>query len=616
MGLACSNDGLSKLLGKPEPPLEANGHVPSAPSSAASVEEYSRFLADVAAEERRVQRRATWEAKGGWHVASAGGCVGLINMKNTCWLNSGLQCLLHLPPLVEAIFEKNCDTEQNGEPNHEAVENPKILAALLDLLQKVWQTDAPDIPPPLTPAKLRMELKHYAPWLVQRHQQQDAQEFLAFMLDALHSEMKTKPEFKAVSSDLEQLSQMLNLAEVDEQREECEAAWAWAHHLQNAMSPIVDIFRGQLRSLLTCQECGHFSRTFDPFLHLSVPVQPGSSPLSDALEAFASEECLSGSNSWACERCQRRVEATKRMELYKLPPVVMLHLKRFTFDQKAGCVKKVHGQIELDGGSIGQPVDLEMYTVSQQRGHALYDIIGIVNHHGSDANSGHYTATCYHCVEGAWYSFDDKRVTEIPASEAWIPDAAYVLFLMKRRIPDAESESKCTESVCHLDDAEDSPSRSVSFIEKYVTVTPQSVEHPEDWPHMCDLVGIRRQLQLFNYMPAAIDLQRLGEYRLAYQRFRTGDAFGAQGRMSSVIKQSSGLESSVAVDARGNTMPPPIITLTTAEAAEKFAALRTEYQRWRIAQIRTQNAETPNIIVGEQSPLDGRRLSQGSVTGF
>ena len=64
------------------------------------------------------------------------------------------------------------------------------------------------------------------------------------------------------------------------------------------------------------------ARTFDPFLHLSVPVTPGETALSSSLEAFAAEEHLSGADMWHCERCAKRVEATKRMELYKLPPVV------------------------------------------------------------------------------------------------------------------------------------------------------------------------------------------------------------------------------------------------------------------------------------------------------
>jgi ubiquitin C-terminal hydrolase len=382
---------------------------------------------------------------------------------------------------------------------------------LQELLHLIWQNHESSGTTSVAPGRLRRELKHYAPWLVQRYIQQDAQEFLAYMLDALHEELKIDLD---TATDLADMSTAFLENEVPPDRlEEYEAAWAWARHLQNSQSAIVDIFQGQLRSVLTCQECGYFSRKFDPFLHLSVPVTPGETALSSSLEAFAAEEHLSGADMWHCERCAKRVEATKRMELYKLPPVVMLHLKRFSFDAKVAEVRKVSSKVQLPGSTIELPVNLEKYTVSQQRGHALYDIIGIVNHHGNDANGGHYTAHCYHCVDAKWYAFDDSSVSEIKACDVWLPDAAYVLFLMKRRIRTASE----------LDTAFDvEASKNLCHFRKHVKVAPQSTDNPESWPHMCNLVGIRRQLQLFNYMPANIDLEKLTEYRLAYQKFRAG----------------------------------------------------------------------------------------------
>ncbi|CAK0894139.1 unnamed protein product, partial [Prorocentrum cordatum] len=187
---------------------------------------------------------------------------------------------------------------------------------------------------------------------------------------------------------------------------------------QEMQSPIVDIFQGQLRSALACRECGFVSKTFDPFLHLSVPVKPGKSMLSESLEAFSMEEPLTDGNRWLCERCDKRVDATKRMELYKLPPAIMLHLKRFRYDEASSSVKKVLADVSLPEESLMVPLNLAPYAVSRQKGQALYDIVGIVNHHGSHADCGHYTAHCRHCIDDLWYRFDDDQVSQISAQEA------------------------------------------------------------------------------------------------------------------------------------------------------------------------------------------------------
>ena len=47
---------------------------------------------------------------------------------------------------------------------------------------------------------------------------------------------------------------------------------AWQQHLQRNRSFVVDLFQGQLCSMVTCNECGSISRTYDPFTSLSLPL--------------------------------------------------------------------------------------------------------------------------------------------------------------------------------------------------------------------------------------------------------------------------------------------------------------------------------------------------------
>ena len=58
----------------------------------------------------------------------------------------------------------------------------------------------------------------------------------------------------------------------------------------------------------------------------------------DCLDAFGQEETLEGVNQYFCSRCQSFNDATKVMEIFKLPPILIIHLKRFKSQNVEGIV--------------------------------------------------------------------------------------------------------------------------------------------------------------------------------------------------------------------------------------------------------------------------------------
>ena len=97
--------------------------------------------------------------------------------------------------------------------------------------------------------------------MFEAHAQHDAQELLAHLLDGLHE-------------DLNQGGCVGNTA-VGNGSDEMQAARAWRSHVKRNKSIIVDLFHGQLRSAVRCNSCGHASRTYDPFMYLSLPLDGG-----------------------------------------------------------------------------------------------------------------------------------------------------------------------------------------------------------------------------------------------------------------------------------------------------------------------------------------------------
>lgn len=218
----------------------------------------------------------------------------------------------------------------------------------------------------------------------------------------------------------------------------------------NLESPIQALFQGELESTLTCSSCGHSSASREEYLHLSVPVRERGPfdpiKLEEAFAEFAAEEILTGSDRWHCSECDTRVDATKRIRLRRVPPLLVVHLKRFAYSPEDRAIRKVRTLIELPESST-RGLDFGKYTAfpaatsaeaaatspaPQEPPELLYDIVSIVNHHGLNAFCGHYTAHCRHCVEGAWYQYDDTRVTALEPAKVWLPGDAYVLCLLRR----------------------------------------------------------------------------------------------------------------------------------------------------------------------------------------
>ncbi|KAI4300924.1 hypothetical protein L6164_034250 [Bauhinia variegata] len=186
---------------------------------------------------------------------SPGGLTGLINLGNTCFMNSAIQCLVHTPEFARYFRRENYQEEINKI-------NPlgmvgELALAFGDLLQKLWAPSRT----PIAPRSFKAKLARFAPQF-SGHNQHDSQELLAFLLDGLHEDLnrvKQKPYIKS--------------RDADGRRDEEVADEYWANHIARNDSIIVDVCQGQYKSTLVCPVCNKVSVTFDPFMYLSLPLQ-------------------------------------------------------------------------------------------------------------------------------------------------------------------------------------------------------------------------------------------------------------------------------------------------------------------------------------------------------
>eukprot|EP00826_Nyctotherus_ovalis_P037445 TRINITY_DN3411_c0_g2_i9.p1 TRINITY_DN3411_c0_g2~~TRINITY_DN3411_c0_g2_i9.p1 ORF type:complete len:986 (+),score=268.04 TRINITY_DN3411_c0_g2_i9:116-3073(+) len=148
----------------------------------------------------------------------------------------------------------------------------------------------------------------------------------------------------------------------------------------------------------------------------------------DCFDQFSNWEKLDENNLWYCPTCKNFVQASKRIEIFRTPPVLILNLKRFEIKHETSFVRsgeRLNTFVEYPLENL----DLSGY-VHDRSAMQLYDLYAVSNHYGS-TSFGHYTAFALN--DGVWRKFDDSVVAKIDPSEV-CSTAGYVLFYKRKDI--------------------------------------------------------------------------------------------------------------------------------------------------------------------------------------
>ncbi|NWI65067.1 UBP2 hydrolase, partial [Todus mexicanus] len=331
------------------------------------------------------------------------GLTGLRNLGNTCFMNSILQCLSNTKELRDYCLQNQYLRDLNNNSRMRTA----LMSEFAKLIQLLWTSSPNDS---VSPSEFKTQIQRYAPRFV-GYNQQDAQEFLRFLLDGLHSEVNRVLVRPRASTD-----------SLDHLPDDEKSRQMWRRYQEREDSRISDLFVGQLKSSLTCSECGYCSTAFDPFWDLSLPIPKkgyGEVTLMDCLRLFTKEDVLDGDEKPTCCRCKARTRCTKKFSIQKFPKILVLHLKRFSEARIRTSKLTTFVNFQL------KDLDLREFA-SQSCNHAVYNLYAVSNHSGTTMG-GHYTAYCKSPVSGEWHSFNDSRVTPMSSSHVRSSDA-YLLF--------------------------------------------------------------------------------------------------------------------------------------------------------------------------------------------
>ena len=383
------------------------------------------------------------------HLSSALLPRGLLNRSNWCFVNAILQALLASPPFYNMM--KSLSTVVH--PLKKEKSKTPMMDSILDFTSEFSVLDTHQINKPQKKDKNRkkeeivtgisLEPMYVYNMLLNREdetfrviegRQEDAEEFLSFLLNGLSDEMLSKmklvdpessEEAEARTEEPEADGEADDWKEVGAKGKSC-VTRRIADASQTA-TPIQSLALGMCRSCVK-SETGDNSATLQPFYTLQLHIQDEHvNTLSDALGQNFANEKLDG---FICSRTKKEIEATRILSLEELPPVLILHLKRFVYDGKTGGVQKIMKQIEfgVDLEISKSILSAECRASTKQR---QYKLFSVVYHNGREATKGHYVTDIFHTGYSSWLHCDDSQVTPTCEQSVLAPgptSTPYLLF--------------------------------------------------------------------------------------------------------------------------------------------------------------------------------------------
>jgi ubiquitin C-terminal hydrolase len=336
---------------------------------------------------------------------SGKGYTGLINLGNTCFLNSCLQILNHTYEL-NAILDSEIKIKNISEA--------LIITEWNELRHLMWSNNGVISPNKFVYSihKIASEQNKeiFTGWA-----QNDISEFLFFMINCIHNSLSRKVLMKVSGNPANAKDkvavQCFNMLQEIYSKE---------------YSEVMDLFYGIYVTIITTPKNKKIlSMKPEHYFILDIPVFSQTkgvlNTLYEGFDTFTELENLNGENSWLNEKKNKKEEVNKQIQFWNLPNVLIISLKRFS-----NGIEKLNHLVDFPLENL----DLSKYVIGYNKESFVYDLFGICNHSGT-IMGGHYTSFVRN-TDNVWVHYNDSSVEKIENITSIISPMAYCLFYRKK----------------------------------------------------------------------------------------------------------------------------------------------------------------------------------------
>ena len=336
--------------------------------------------------------------------------IGLRNVGLTCYMNSILQCLLHIPELNSFFINTypehkkklkiiNKDTETHGKLCEEF--HNIVMEAYINHSQKYNY---------ISPKKFNTYLSNVNPQFA-KYEANDAKDLLLYLFQSMHAELNYYGDQKL--KNVPKCNQLI-------EKESFDFFMTVNNNLN--LSIISYLFYGVHKSTTICKGCNSILYNFQYFQFLSFPTfnfKNDKFNIYKGFKEFVKPEIMSGDNQCYCQKCKGLRDAKVTTKIYYTPPYLIINIDY-------GKNKRYSPSEVTFGGiiDIKDFVDEKNWSPSIQ-----YKLIAVNTHLGRSGSSGHYITYCQN-NEDKWYEFNDSSVSETKFEKV-NSNSPYVLIYKK-----------------------------------------------------------------------------------------------------------------------------------------------------------------------------------------
>ena len=373
--------------------------------------------------------------------------VGLNNIGSTYYMNSTLQCLLHVSELtvyflreysneVNSLKERNKLVESNGEISNAfyklvkgVCEDEYNIKKNTNLSKQYGSKKAnlygsvnsnscssslndfdkleTNLNSPITVISNRsFSPKNFKNVLgkwnsqFQKFEANDSKDLILYLMQTIHEELNYFGGSSSINFARPNLYDKVS-------------TFMYFMNTYNALhfSIISNIFYGTYENTTLCHKCKKLLFNYQKFEFISFGMFDYNNKVFDIYNGFednSKPQLLTGENQFYCNTCKKLEDAEITSKIIQPPNKLIINIdygKNKAFKPS---------QVKFD-----EIIDITNYVCFDFGAPIRYKIMGVCTHLGSSGSYGHYIAYCKHRETGQWYNFNDSSVRKCNQSEIY-----------------------------------------------------------------------------------------------------------------------------------------------------------------------------------------------------